>query len=90
MLHFSTEVLTSLPGIWYSMAKAVPTFLQVSVLWRWLMSNAVALFSGPTIQQAHNEHAKRHLLTYPAAYSILIKLQVARSNTNAYRFSLDG
>eukprot|EP00971_Amphidinium_carterae_P002801 55184-Amphidinium_carterae.1 len=39
-------VLTSLPGIWYSMVKAVPGFLDVPGVWRWLISNAVALFSG--------------------------------------------
>eukprot|EP00971_Amphidinium_carterae_P333488 6468264-Amphidinium_carterae.2 len=36
-------VLTFVPGIWYSVVKAVPGFLQqVSGLWRWLISNAVA------------------------------------------------
>eukprot|EP00971_Amphidinium_carterae_P273566 5429254-Amphidinium_carterae.1 len=36
------------------MVKAVPGFLQVSDVWRWVISNAVALFSGPTVcaQQA--------------------------------------
>eukprot|EP00971_Amphidinium_carterae_P046278 910960-Amphidinium_carterae.2 len=47
-MHVHTKVLTALPGIVYSVAKAVPGFLhQVSDLWRWLISNAVALFSGP-------------------------------------------
>eukprot|EP00971_Amphidinium_carterae_P242326 4811450-Amphidinium_carterae.1 len=43
---FRTEVLASGPGAMYSVAKAVPGFLHVSDLWRWLINNAVALFSG--------------------------------------------
>eukprot|EP00971_Amphidinium_carterae_P303225 6025146-Amphidinium_carterae.1 len=39
-------VLAAVPGIWYSVVKAVPGFLEVSGLWRWLIGNAVALFSG--------------------------------------------
>eukprot|EP00971_Amphidinium_carterae_P060861 1204642-Amphidinium_carterae.2 len=39
MLHFRIEVLVSAPGAVYSVAKAVPGFLQVSVIWRWLISN---------------------------------------------------
>eukprot|EP00971_Amphidinium_carterae_P190700 3784287-Amphidinium_carterae.1 len=46
IMHFRTEVLASAPGALYSVAKAVPGFLQVSDLWRWLIDNAVALFSG--------------------------------------------
>eukprot|EP00971_Amphidinium_carterae_P092498 1831602-Amphidinium_carterae.1 len=40
------------------MVKAVPGFLQVSDLLRWLMSNTVALFSG-TARSA--DYALRHL-----------------------------
>eukprot|EP00971_Amphidinium_carterae_P141134 2796681-Amphidinium_carterae.1 len=39
-------ILTSVPTILYSMVKAVPGFLQVSDLWRWVISNIIALCSG--------------------------------------------
>eukprot|EP00971_Amphidinium_carterae_P171488 3399360-Amphidinium_carterae.1 len=48
MFHFRTKVLTSLLGVLYSVMKAVPGFLKVSKLWQWLISSAVALFSGPS------------------------------------------
>eukprot|EP00971_Amphidinium_carterae_P252706 5017195-Amphidinium_carterae.1 len=39
------------------MVKAVPGFLQVSDLWRWVIGNAVALFSGLAVcaHKAFNE-----------------------------------
>eukprot|EP00971_Amphidinium_carterae_P233988 4643206-Amphidinium_carterae.1 len=39
-------VVTSAPGVLYSVVKAVPGFLHVSGFWRWLINNAVALISG--------------------------------------------
>eukprot|EP00971_Amphidinium_carterae_P239371 4752104-Amphidinium_carterae.1 len=50
------------------MVKTVPGFLQVPDLWRWVISNAVALFSG--LQSAHNEHSMHHPMIHPAADSI--------------------
>eukprot|EP00971_Amphidinium_carterae_P177575 3521851-Amphidinium_carterae.1 len=45
-LWFLICVLTSAPGVLYSMVKTVPGFLPVSGIGRSLLSNAVALFSG--------------------------------------------
>eukprot|EP00971_Amphidinium_carterae_P346430 6487878-Amphidinium_carterae.1 len=39
-------LLASAPGVLYSLVKAVPGFLRISGLWRWLVGNAVALLSG--------------------------------------------
>eukprot|EP00971_Amphidinium_carterae_P250106 4965006-Amphidinium_carterae.1 len=41
------------------MVKAVPGFLQVPDLWQWVISHAVALFSGLTVcAQEHSIHHK--------------------------------
>eukprot|EP00971_Amphidinium_carterae_P323448 6427965-Amphidinium_carterae.1 len=71
MLHFRTKVLTSVPGIFYSVVKAVPGFLEVSDVWRWVINNTVALFSGLTsstqsVAQAFNAP----LDSTPRAHSI--------------------
>eukprot|EP00971_Amphidinium_carterae_P080260 1588064-Amphidinium_carterae.1 len=34
---------------WQALKLAVPGFLQVSDFWRWVLSNAVAIFSGLTV-----------------------------------------
>eukprot|EP00971_Amphidinium_carterae_P183042 3632285-Amphidinium_carterae.1 len=62
-----TKVLVSVPGILYSVVKAVPGFLQdVSDPLQWLISTAVATFSGLAIsttstQSAGGEHTQHHM-----------------------------
>eukprot|EP00971_Amphidinium_carterae_P114719 2272708-Amphidinium_carterae.1 len=69
------------------MVKAVPGFLQVSDLWQWVISNAVALFSGPTVcgQRAFNvpsNHTPSSRLNKMSPPRIALnKLQVAYNNT---------
>eukprot|EP00971_Amphidinium_carterae_P187583 3722906-Amphidinium_carterae.1 len=46
-------------GALYSVAKAVPGFLQVSDFWQWLINNAVALFSGLSHQECGNGYRTR-------------------------------
>eukprot|EP00971_Amphidinium_carterae_P029625 582662-Amphidinium_carterae.1 len=58
MLHFRTEVVASVPGALHSVAKAVPGFLHVSDLLRWLMNNAIALFSGLSLKNAPTSRAR--------------------------------
>eukprot|EP00971_Amphidinium_carterae_P341159 6479838-Amphidinium_carterae.2 len=58
MLHFRAEVVASLPGALYSVAKAVPGFLHVSDFWRWLINNAIALFSGLSLKDAPTSRAR--------------------------------
>eukprot|EP00971_Amphidinium_carterae_P060388 1194879-Amphidinium_carterae.1 len=50
------------------MVKAVPGFLQVSDLSQWLIGNAVALFSGPTVCAKRVLNA--HLMIHRAAVSM--------------------
>eukprot|EP00971_Amphidinium_carterae_P260174 5161984-Amphidinium_carterae.1 len=63
MLHVRVEVLASLPGAVYSVAKAVPGFLQVSDLWRWLINNAVALWSRSAFAAATQPTLSNRLIT---------------------------
>eukprot|EP00971_Amphidinium_carterae_P158977 3152077-Amphidinium_carterae.1 len=51
---FLVCVLTSAPGILYAAVKAVPGFLEVSGLWRWVLGNAVTVFSGVIASFGHD------------------------------------
>eukprot|EP00971_Amphidinium_carterae_P200058 3970532-Amphidinium_carterae.1 len=45
-LWFAICLLTSAPGVLYSVVKAVPGFLQMQPVWSWVVGTAVALVSG--------------------------------------------
>eukprot|EP00971_Amphidinium_carterae_P251744 4998157-Amphidinium_carterae.1 len=59
------------------MVKAVPGFLQVSDLWRWVLSNVVALFSGLTVCARWVFNARSNDTRYHAPSSKLNKMPIA-------------